>query len=246
MILDLDEVVRGQLSPVLAEKANAVREQVPGARNALEEAIVLIGEAHDSVTDDEQESSQLLAAAASARLKMLRPADAILTANAKAGRALEPAKQGWALVLAAEKVADEAVQEYNRLTKEGVTKSSQLSGQAEDTLRNGRAYFSEAATAFPEADFKRYLAFVDGKIGLLQISKQSNAAWLAGKLPEANAIIARYNTEEQTVIAIATTLPSTPGKAVADAYDRLVAGDTKEYFDAREEATKADAALDRF
>lgn len=246
VVIDVDDVVRGQLGPDLAAKATAVNAQVPEARRSLEEAIRLIDAAYGGVTENEQEAANLLRAAAEARLAMLEPASPILVANAKAGQAIEPAKAGWVLVLQAEKLADEAVVEYNRLTKEGVTKASELSTQAADALRNARAYMSEAATAFPEADFQRYLTFIDGKIALLQLSAKSNAAWLAGKPAEANSYIKQYNTQEQGVIAIAKTLPTTPSEAVAEAYDREVTEASKTYFEARKAATKADAALEAY
>lgn len=246
VVIALDEVVRGQLSADLAERAGAIRSDLPGATEDLKRAIDLIDQANDSVTENEQKSSMLLRDAAVARLDMLGPADAILEANAKAGTSLDPAKQGWALVLSAEKTADEAVAEYNKLTKESVTKSGQLSAQADAKLKDARSYFSEAATAFPEAGFDKYLAFIDGKIALIGISQQSNAAWLAGRVADANALIAAYNTEEQKVIVAAKALPATPANAVADAYERLVKAKTDAYFEARKAATKADAALDSY
>ena len=246
VVLDVDEVVRGQLGPGLAEKATAANAKVPGAQRSLEEAIRLIDSAYGSVTEDEQRGSRLLRAAAAARVEMLKPAGPILVANAQAGRAIEPAKQGWVLVLQAEKLADQAVVEYNRLTKDGVTKASQLSTQAVNALGNARVYMSQAATSFPEAGFSRYLDFIDGKIALLQLSMKSNAAWLAGKPAEANSFIKQYNAKEPSVIAIAKTLPETPSKAVVDAYDREVGQYSKAYFEARAAATKADAALDSY
>ncbi len=246
VVLDVDEVVRAEASPDIATQATALRPKIPVARADLVEARRLIADSMDSVTEDEQKRAQLVRAAVVARIGMLEPADVILDANAKAGLALKPAQDGWTLVLGAEKLADESVRQYNKLTKDRVTRSSRLAEQASRQFRQARPYFSQAETAFPEADFKRYLDFVDGKVALLALSRRSNTAWLAGNILAANAAIRRYNAQEQRIVELARGLPQTPGKAIADAYEDLAASATERYYRAREAATKADARLDEF
>ena len=208
IVLDIDEVIRAEASPVMAERARALLDKMPSTVSDLKEVERLIDDAMGKVTEDEQRKSVLLRAAASARLEMLEPAKPVLDANVKAGLALEPAQDGWGIVLAAEKLADQSVREYNKLTTESVRRSSNLAAQAARELSRSRPYFSQAATAFPEAGFDRYLAFVDAKIALLALSRRSNSAWIAGKIPEANADIKKYNAQEKVAVALARALPA--------------------------------------
>jgi len=246
VVLDVDEVVRAEASPEISSRARKLLERVDAAELDLEQVVSLIDRSLPYMTENEQEQANLNRAAAVARLEMLDPARTILEASAKAGDALEPSRAGWDLVVSGEKLADDSVRQYNRLTKASVAASSRLAKQAEDKLRSARPFFSEAATAFPEAGFDRYTSFVDAKISLLSLSRRSNTLWLAGKVAEANAAINRYNAAEKKVIALGAALPESPGAAVASAYERLADAATKEYFAARERATKADAELDAY
>jgi hypothetical protein len=246
VVLDVDEVVRAEASPEIAERARNLVDRMAVAQQDLEATVKLIDRSLTSVTDDEQEAAKLKRASAVARLEMLGPARTILDASAKAGDSLDPSRKGWELVVGAEKLADDSVRQYNRLDKAGVTASTKLALQAQEKLRESRPFFSQAATAFPEVGFERYTEFVDSKISLLNLSRQSNSLWLAGKIAEANAGIARYNALEKRTIALAAALPESPGKAVADTYERLAGAATEEYFAARTAATKADAEIEKY
>lgn len=246
VVLDVDEVVRSEVSTALAQRATQLITRLPGTRRDLERAERLISGAMDSVTEDEQRRARLLRGSVLARLEMLDSADAILDANIKAGLSLAPSQDGWTHVLAAEKLADESVREYNKLTQASVRRSSRLVSQATSRLKRASPYFSQAATAFPEAGFDKYIDFIDEKVALLALSEQSNKAWLAGNVAAANAAIRRYNTKEKAVLALATALPPTPGRAVASAYEALAGEATKDYDAARKKATEADARLDAF
>jgi hypothetical protein len=246
VVLDVDEVVRAKASPQIARRARNLGERMTVAKNDLEETVRLIDGSLSSVTDDEREAAGLKRASAEARLNMLEPARTILDASAKAGDALDPSRKGWELVVGAEKLADDSVRQYNRLNKAGVAASSKLARQAQEKLREAKPYFSQAATAFPEAGFERYSEFIDSKASLLDLSRQSNTLWLAGKIAEANVVIVRYNALEKKTIALAAGLPESPGKAVADTYERLAGAATEEYFAARKVATKADAEIEKY
>ncbi len=246
VVLDVDEVVRSEVSTSLAKQADELRGKLPGARRDLKESERLISDAMEKVTEDEQRRARLLRGSVQARLEMLESADVILDANVKAGLALAPSQEGWTLVLAAEKLADESVREYNRLQQASVARSTRLATQATTRLRAAAPYFSEAATAFPEGGFDRYVAFIDGKVALLALTRKTNNAWLKGDIAASNAAVKSYNTKEQEVLALARVLPATPGKAVSDAYDRLAGEATRRYDAARKKATEADARLDAF
>lgn len=245
-VLDIDEVVRAELSPQTATRALELLADVEDTRADLQEVARLVDGARGRVTDDERRRALLVRSAAVARLSMLEPAEPILAASVKAGNALGPATTGWDLVLAAEKLADTSLAEYNKLTKAAVTKSSSLASQSAEAFAKARPYFSQAATAFPEAGFDPYVRFVDAKLVLLDLSRQSNALWLKGDIKAANEVVKRYNAQEKLVSRIASEGVVPPGKAIAEKYEALASEPTSRYNKAREAATRADARLDDF
>lgn len=246
VVLQIDEVVRSELSTQVASSARELANKLTATRKDLRESARLIADSMDKVTDDEQERAQLLRASALARIEMLEPAEEILGANVKAALALAPSREGWTLVLAGEKLADESARAYNKLDEAGVKRSNKLAAQAEARLRSADSQFAEAATAFPEAGFDRYREFIAAKIALLELSKRSNDAWLKGDVLASNRAVRSYNAKEKEVLALVGELPETPGKAVADAYGELAGKATTLYEAARKKATEADAKLDAF
>ena len=246
VVLDVDEVVRAQLSTETARQARELGSKLPSAKTDLEEARRLIDDSLPKVTEDEQERAKLTRASVVARLSMLDPAETILDATAKAGVALAPAKDGWALVLAAESLADESTREYNKLQKASVIRSTALADQATKKLQAARREFEAAESSLPGAGFDDYVDYVNGKLAMLNLTRQSNNAWLAGKIADANNVAKRYNTKEQAVIAIAKKLPATPTGAIADAYGALADEATAVYNRARKQASQADSRLNAF
>ncbi|MDP2401192.1 MAG: hypothetical protein Q8M66_04370, partial [Actinomycetota bacterium] len=105
--------------------------------------------------------------------------------------------------------------------------------------------FAAAHAAFPEAGLDAFVKFAEDKIALVGISKQADAAFLAGKLVEANTASDRFNTRDKELVEAAKKLSNTPETAIAAAYERLAGEATTKYFVARDEATKADGALER-
>ena len=246
VVLDIDEVVRSQVSAAIAQRAEELKKQLTPARNDLEESQALIAAAMDAVTEDEQEHANLLRASALARVAMLEPAATILDANVKAGLALAPSTDGWAALLSGEDLADQAVREYNKLKKSNAGRFNQLVAQSTASFRRAGQYFSEAASAFPEAGANRYKDFADDEIAALALLKQSGAAALKGDVEGSNGLLKRYEAKEAVIQDLAASLPPTPSKAVADAYQKLAGEATKRYEAARKLATEADARLDAF
>ncbi len=243
IVVEVDAVVRSDVTTGLAESANAAILRVPEAEWQLKDALGLIGDAKKRGRARDRQRAELLDAAATARLEMLAQGPAILTLNAKASDALPPARAGWEALIAADKTSDEAVAAYNRLNKAGVNRSSKLNKRAESELAEARRQFVTAESVFPEAGFDLYIAYIDTRISMNQLSQQSDAAWLRNETAQANEIIARYNALDQTGIAQAKGLPASPEAAIADAYEKAAQAATVAYYNARDAATAADEAL---
>ncbi len=243
VVLEVDEVVRAEIDSEVGERAEQIGPQIPSAREDLADAIRLINRARPNLPEGELDYADALQEAADARLEMLEKAETILEFNVKAAAALDPALEAWELVVEAGNITVQAVEEYNKLTRESVTRSSELTAEAEEKVTRARELFSEAATGFPEVDFDAYLEYCDEKIAAIAISKQADAAFLANNPQEANTLSARYNDAEQALAEKATELPASPAELIADAYERFAGEATEEYFEARARATDADARL---
>jgi len=243
IVVQVDTVVRSEVTSTLAESARAAAAQVPDAANQLEEAIVLLEQTTEGTTlEDEKRGSDLLAAV-EARRDMMEQAPTILRLNQSASEALVPAREGWDALVSADQKSDRAVAEYNLLTKAGVRASRQINREAAAELATARDKFALAERLFPEAPFDQYLAYVDLRLALNRLSQQSDAAWLDGSLKRANALIRQYNDQETAAIERAKTLPETPEKAIADAYEAAAFRATEAYYRARDAATDADRQL---
>ncbi len=242
-VIEVDEVIRAEVESSLATRAAEALRDLPDAVTDLEDAIELAEGASPDLPSDRVEEADALIASAQARLTMLEHAEVILNANVKAASAIDPANEGWDRILAAEKTADQAVAEYNKLTTEAVKRSRELTEKATGEITSGKSKLEQAQDAFPEADFSPFIKYADGKLAALEISKKADDAFLADKKEEANKLNEQYNAAEKKLVEQAKGLPSSPNAVIAEAYESLAGSATVEYFDAREEATVADAEL---
>jgi len=242
-VIEIDKVVRAEVTPAVGQKALELTPTVATASRQLSDAVVLIDASYDKLNNEERRKATLLRATAKAKIAMLEQAPLILAANVKVAQSQPLAKDAWAQTTAADKLADDAVASYNKLTKAGVQASAVKNAEAEKGFASARSLFSQAATAFPEAGMDRYVAYVDQKLAQIAISRRSDAAYLTGKLAFANSLIAAYNAADAKGVAMAKQLPASPTTAIADAYKRIADTATDTYFKARQKASDADQAL---
>lgn len=245
-VVQIDEVVSKEVTPELADSAREASDKVAPAVTDLEEAVRLLDSAVVGLPEAERGQASLLKSAAEARLEMLEHAPSILEYNIKSAEALPLAEQAWEHTIQAVKYSEQAVAAYNKLDKAGVEKSEKINKQAASELASATALFEQAHEAFPEAKLDVFGAYVASREKLAKLSKDSDAAWLAGDLVKANSIINTYNDEDKKVIELAKKLPPNPRQAIAAAYDQASATPTDLYYAARDRATKADERLRDF
>lgn len=245
VVVEVDKVIRSEITSNLAEPARMAAGKVPAATASLERAIELLDATGGPTTLDQEKRTDLLKRAAVARLEMMKQAPTILRLNQGAAEALTPARQGWDAVVAADKKSDEAVAEYNRLTKRGVSRSNELNKQVSTDLAGARTYFEQAERLFPEGAFETYIAYIDARIGLNSLSRQSDSAWLKGDTDKANSLTTSYNSQDAEAIRLAKALPATPEKAIADAFEAAAQRPMESYYRSRDAATDADKELRR-
>lgn len=243
LVARVDAVVGARVRSGLESQTAEAGTLVGPARADLESAIDLLDEASGSVRGDDVDRVRLLTEAASARLEMLEQAPGILGSLSEAARALPKVESGWARVVEADAISDRAVREYNKLTKTGVRASSRLNKQAGVELVSAREEFLAAEAAFPDAGIEVYVAYVDARIKLNGLSQRSDAAWLDGRISEANDLIDSYNAGDKRAIAQAKELPSSPTSVIATAYEEATKDAREKYYAARDRAIQADKRL---
>lgn len=243
VVVQIDEVVRAQVDEATGAKARDANDKLPQAKTDLAAALDLIDTARPDLPDNQLTRADALKASSEARVAMLEQAGPILEANISAAEALTPATEGWTLLSDAEKLADQAVVEYNKLSKDSVAKSQTLTTQAETKLKDARTKFDTADKAFPDAKLVVYVNYIDEKLALLALSKKADVAFTSGNNAQANEYSNQYNAKDKQVVELAKKLPASPSKAIADAYDKAAGDATTAYFKARDAATKADQEL---
>lgn len=243
VVVQVDGVVREEVTPKLAEQARETSEQIPPAREQLQRAMNLVDSAYPDLAQEERDRALLLREAAASRLEMLSQAPVILNYNVKSAEALPLAEQAWDLTVSARRLSDQAVTEYNKLTKAGVERSRTLNLQASSQLTSASALFGQADAAFPEADLERFNTYLTARVKLNRLSLDSDAAWLKGDFQRANEIIKDYNTEDKRAVELAKKLPASPRDAIAQAYTVATSSATESYYGARDSATRADERL---
>ncbi|MDO8986653.1 MAG: hypothetical protein Q7V14_00315 [Coriobacteriia bacterium] len=243
VVLQIDEVVRAEVTANVGRKAAEAKTKFDGASADLDSAITMLEQAKPDLSEAEVLRANALANSAKARITMLGQASPILDANVAAGSAIDPAQEAWTLMLDAEKIADESVKEYNKLTKDAVSKSATLTVSAEAKFKESRLKFDEAHKAFGAAGLDVYLTYIDQKLAALALSRQADTSFVAGNNAQANEYSNQYNVKDKQVIELAKKLPASPSAVIADAYEKQAGEATKAYFQAREEATSADDEL---
>lgn len=242
-VLAVDQAVRSEVTTAAAEAASQALERLDPAIRKLEEARAAVARARQRLSERDRPLADALDEAIEARLQMLERARPVLEADVAVARALVPAVEAWTLVGQAEKMADEAVASFNKHTKEGVQRSTKLTTDADALLARARSSLESVTAGFPEADMGPFISYVDAKRALLAESRKIDAAWLSGKVAEANAMLSAYNAKEKQVAEQAKRLPGTPSSVLAEAYKRAVEADVTTYFEARERARTADAKI---
>ncbi len=245
VVIEVDEVVRAEIDAELGAKASELTTSVADAERDLRRSIEMLGEARPALPDERTAEADALVRSARARLEMLASARPLLEANTRVARALEAALEGWELLLEGEDLSEQAVTEYNKLTKEAAARSQELNTQAETKLTEARRLLKEAHGILEEAGVDAFVAYVEEKLLLIGLSKQADAAYLAGRPADANKLSDQFNAKEKELVEKIKELPETPAAAIANAYEKIAGDATDEYFRARDEAAKADAALER-
>lgn len=242
-VLAVDGAVRSEVTTALADAAGDAFELIDPTQATLAEALGKITTARVNLADEDVALADALESAIKARTDMLDQAKIVLATDKRAATVVGPAAEAWQLVADAEKLSQDAVAQYNKHTKAGVSQSTSFTVEAERKLTAARSALGTVTAGFAEADMSPFVTYIDAKLKLLASSKKIDATWLAGKVEDANKLLDAYNAEEKKVIALADKLPESPTAVVAAAYETLTSKAITAYFDARDAARTADAQI---
>ena len=240
---DIDRVVQQQLSGSPAVTVPDLAPQTLVIRRDIRQIDSLIGDALPHLTEDEQRQANLVQEAADARRGMLGAAPAIVRLSARSERALRAADVGWQQTQLANSSEASANAQYAKQTAVGVATAGNLYARATTQLKSASSLYSEAASWFPEAGYKRYADQSNMRIAALALATASTKSWLAGDTTLAQSQQAQYLAANAKAAAVGKAFPSPPGRAGGDAFEKLAGSARQEYEAARAKAVVADAAL---
>ena len=239
----IDVAVHAPLSPETGRTSVDLAARITPATRTLTEAVKLLDTATPRLTEDEQRRGALVKKVARLRLEMLARASVILGAQGKAVQASQLADNGWQEAQSGAGLEAQAAAEYNKKSMSGVQSAAALNDQATQQFSLARSSFAEAASTLPEADFGPFFAFVDARLAQVSLSRQSDAAWIAGRKDEARTLALSYNAASARSIELAKSLPSSPNVAVDAGFKKATSSALEAYEKARDEAGKATADL---
>lgn len=242
-VIAVDAAVRSEITTALIATAAEARTSASDALSLLTQAREELALAGAALAEADRPLAAALSESVRARSTMMNEGMAILQVDERAAAVLEPARTAWVLAAGAETLTVDAVAQYNKHTKEGVEQSTVLTKQAASAYSTARSLLEPLKTDMPEADMTPFLGYLDARLKLIVQSQKIDAAWLAGKVADANTLLDAYNAEEEKVVKLAEALPGTPVSTLSAAYDRLTKAGMGRYFEARDAAREADALV---
>ena len=239
----IGKVIADQLSPQPSKQIRDVSAESLVARRELKQVLSLLDDAMPHLTEDEQRRGELIRTAAEARLTMLDSAPIILKTSVRAVSAKELADTAAAQVRFADQSEKRANTLYSKKTALGVSTANDLYGRASASLTLARAGYSQATTAFPEADFAGYQSYLDMRRDALKTAQLSASVWLGGDLAGGRLLHNAYLSQNKQAAAALAKLPSAPDRVVGDAFKRIAGRSRDAYEKARTQADNAEKAL---
>ena len=239
----VDRTVSAQLSAQAAPNVPNVAAEILVARRELAQASKLAKDAEPNLTQDQQNRAQLVQAAANARLAMIDSAPEILIASVKAVQAKSLGDRAWHLTAIASDAEVVAARNYSVQVASKVESAAVSMTTIKRQFEDARDLYSQAASAFPDAGFERYTAYVDLRSSEAAQLEAAALRWLSGDKVAGAIAYARYRTESSQAARAAASLPAAPGNATGVAFRRVAGVAADRYARAKKQALQADKAL---
>jgi hypothetical protein len=242
-VAHIDESVATQLSSQAEPSVPSVAADILVARRELTTASKLIDDAMPHLTSEEQQRASLMKTTAKARLVMIDTASSILKASVKAVQAKTIGDRAWRLTRLSANVETRAARNYAAQHASKVESAAVAMVAAMGQLAEARPLYSQAASAFPEAGFERYVAYTDQRRKQVGLLANVTTQWLDGNRDEAADLFADYETAAAKSAKALAALPAAPGNATGTAFRKVAGRAADAYKKAQQDALRADKAL---
>jgi hypothetical protein len=242
-VVRIDNTVNTQLSAEAEPSVPSVVTEILVARRELTTAIKLIDEAMPHLTTQERARAEAMRVAASARLAMIKVAPSILIASVNAVQAKELGDRAWRLTKEATRREDQAARAYESKVAARVEGASVTMGTTILQLAEARRLYSQAASAFPDAGFERYVAYVDLRSGRAKLMQNAALRWLANESDMGRTAYSLYRSGGQKASSALAALPPAPGNATGAGFRKVAGTAADTYERERKRANEADKLL---
>jgi hypothetical protein len=242
-IASVDRVVTVQLSPDAAAGAPDVTVELLVSQRELAQANALVQEASPHLSVDELTKANQLHAAIQARLTMVDRAPTILSASAKAVRAMQLVNQAAPLRARASRLETAAAAGYRSQTASAVESASVSVVTISAELGQVESLYSQAASAFPEAGLDGYVTATAARAKAVNALGQAARQWLADAKADAQVSWKSYQALASAAASASARLPADPGVAVGKGFRRAAGGAADAYKAAKAQAIAAESTL---
>lgn len=251
-IIPMDQLVAARINEGVSQgDAEAVSTEWEALQPRIDQALVDLAQARQDVeavqsklvdARDKEAATRALVAV-NARVNMIEAARDFMAVAVPARRAQQSAELAWSQTLEADAQARDAVAALGTMTKETVSDSMAKSEQALAGFTAARDALGAAASAYPEADFSSFVAYLNLRIDAQYAAIASDKAYLERDKATMNDQNARYNDLDAQAVEAARALEGDPTGVVGPLYTAAAADTAAAYSSERLQAGDADAFL---
>jgi hypothetical protein len=242
-VAHIDKTVATQLSSQAEPSVPTVAAEILVARRELTAASTLIDQAMPHLTTEEQRRASLLKTTAKARLVMIDTAPGILKASVKAVQAKTLGDRAWRLTRLSANLETRAARNYAAQNASKVESAAVAMEVVTGQLAEARRFYSQAASAFPDAGFERFAAYTDQRRRQAGQLQDAATQWLIGNREDATDLFADYETAAAKTAKALAALPPAPGNATGTAFRKVAGRAADAYEKAKQNALRADKVL---
>lgn len=242
-IIQLDNVLNQKVTSKTYESVKLARSGIVSAQESLQKASSIVKSAKLRASPAQRRRIALIDQAIVARREMLELAPPLLAVTESSAQALLAAGQAWESIDIATVKSAQALKEFDKQTKAGVSASHALNTETYSIFVDAKAKFVEASTAFEQADFSSYQQYLDVRIKMVKKALSSDEHWLKGEYLETNADIVSYNSLAKKAADIAEKSLTVPSNVIIEAYSTIAGTMSEDYFAARSKVLQIDTLV---
>lgn len=254
--------VNDAVSAPIGDTASFTDEQLSTGSRAATEALTRASDhisrarsLNEFLDDDQRAVLSALDDSISARKSMLGAGQVIVSVDASVGKARNLLEQSLAKAASADAKAREATTAANEYAKHLAGQESQqadanvpvtIDNEVISFLNEANDLLGQAKSAFGDADYSAYEAYLSKKMEAAQLMLEADSAILSGDFEKAGECVTKYNETDAATSDLAAALPATTNDVFLDPYTRLTSAERESYLAAQQKATEADALVRKY